>query len=987
MQTLKRAPFTVDTAATKNISKATSYFNHFDFKGIMQDKNVFDIDQESFYDATNMYVDDERKLVSRPTLQEDTLPTVIENYLNAGNGNYIIDDVVPTAAGDVYAMKHKTNETFTIIFVPKNYTPVSWTNFKIENVTKYHIAIIEHYIICFNNVDAKVIDTNSISTGWQDFDKFVEIPVIKRVIGSTTTELEKNNFTASYKEEYIWSNSSHPILPENNKETDVVVNTESEKLKYVLTSAHIATDYRILRRNLINTVNDEYLVSIKNDIMCIAKDGYFLISYNAGRTFSTIYYPDYDTFLNIASISEDGKYFYFVASNGVYRYDIGNNEWELDIPVNNINGDISKTGYYNMCYFKNEDTYCFITYDGTDANIYYRGPGLYLTDVSYSGKLIELTNSGLQLIDIENVTGDSYITAAEKQQLFIDALRDSISIYYNVNQLNNRDTTISILSYPDQTTPNRRVFIINKNNYTGIIFNNTDYLYLHIKSSSTYTPTQNATFSIGATLGILCYNTMESKWEVNNFVAEDKIVGGVGTQSVTYISSLETVPYPTTSSLQSIYNKHTPYKLAGGYICYTMVYSNIDAKWILIDGTLLESYICNIIETATNKIVWTNGDYYYILINNSYLYTNKLADNDIATITYTYKAISDKFTEVPNVSYSDTELYLAFDNKLCITQNGRDGTNILFNLPTINDQYFIDNITGMINISTTEVALFFLDKIVICSKVQDENMDAGYRYDYYNTKLSTGIRLGDSVINTLEGSYTIFPTRRGLSVMNYQAFMATTDQVIEYITDDIKEIWTNFYDTSSKIYIMQWRNHIVLTNQTGEVLLYNLQYKAWWKWQLPVTVFKMLTDQIHLMSIHETRLIFKESVNYYDFSEVGRPVTIDYMLMSQPLHFKASNYYKNIKQLVFQFGTDDEESDQIRTLLAQIKLYRKKVTVREPEVMNFKVDQLRTFVKRFNYWKINELQWALANDTETSMPNKLELNGISIKYEYGEEVR
>ena len=32
-----------------------------------------------------------------------------------------------------------------------------------------------------------------------------------------------------------------------------------------------------------------------------------------------------------------------------------------------------------------------------------------------------------------------------------------------------------------------------------------------------------------------------------------------------------------------------------------------------------------------------------------------------------------------------------------------------------------------------------------------------------------GIRSGDSVINTRDGAYTLFPTSQGLAFMNYQA--------------------------------------------------------------------------------------------------------------------------------------------------------------------------------------------------------------------------
>ena len=58
-----------------------------------------------------------------------------------------------------------------------------------------------------------------------------------------------------------------------------------------------------------------------------------------------------------------------------------------------------------------------------------------------------------------------------------------------------------------------------------------------------------------------------------------------------------------------------------------------------------------------------------------------------------------------------------------------------------------------------------------------------------------------------------------------------------------------------------------------------------------------------------------------------------------------------------------------------------------PFDFNFYVDEFRTFVKRFNYWKINMLQYGIANDNKTAIPARLVLNGIGVKYEIGDEVR
>ena len=251
-----------------------------------------------------------------------------------------------------------------------------------------------------------------------------------------------------------------------------------------------------------------------------------------------------------------------------------------------------------------------------------------------------------------------------------------------------------------------------------------------------------------------------------------------------------------------------PLKLEQGYIYITkgsindynyntskvMFLPNSRTTWI--EFTKMREFIKEILQFTVSH------DKYFIRAKDSEkeyrLISNLFVDKEIASITYTYGEKTN-YTKIPQISYSDTELYLCFNNLLQITKNLRDTedvTKIRFNLPTSNNQSFIDDITAMVNISTTDVAIFFLNKIVICSKVQDTNLAQGYRYDYYNTKFSIGVRLGDTVMNTLEGQYTIFPTKRGLAVMNYQAFMATTDQIVEYISDNIRELWNNFYESN-----------------------------------------------------------------------------------------------------------------------------------------------------------------------------------------------
>lgn len=1061
MKTIKRSIPDVDTSL-KNTSK---YFNQMTWKGLMHNQNVFAVDQLSLQEAKNVYVDTEGSLISRYPLQKDT--TLPSGVLPVG---YCLVEILPIAEEAVY-VSQSSDSTYSVTV---DGTPVTTiTGFK-----SYHLSTIEHYVVCFNEVNAKVFDVNIPEKGWQNLTDLAEIPITKRIVGGQETEYPTNGFTNSYKEQYIWSNESQPQLPTtefnkpvrltpdyvdftrtasypayNNCEVvrnsnevitalmingvrysrlrqttqiegeytnaannisyhlmadgqylikgqygdwtagtytvtpgewssesgpigdiptgTVELNTGKQKIDWTIPQTGVLTDYRILRPLNIK-VEDKDLFSVAMGIICIGREDHFLISYDEGNTFDRVWYPEHGLFLQVASISQDGQYFFFVAEEAVYRCNLADKSWVKILPYV-LSGSTTMTlgtnpGVNNCSYFLTGDTFCFILYNRTtkELDFWVKGPGI--GGGFYNNVLVVAT------IPRNNQTDYMVDFTGTRDMADLDCDRARLKISMNAN--GSRADMVGV--FPSITSGKQVVVTVTGNQTGGgsVATEGPNYFYdlidgKYAASQSAYPLTER--FSTGrsatgiGTLGIVYLSSRDvtgAGWY--NYRSEQ------GLERQTDGSYVSFQDFEILSKLVITSSEGYPYELTGGWIDNLTVFNK--------EGNISANLPTEITE---RKITWVMGDYFYMRVGDK-VYTNRLSANDFATITYTYLSEDNLYTKVPTVSYSDTELYLGFGTLIQITANITNGTDISFNLPPINDHSFIAPITGMLNISTTEVAIFFLHSIVICAKVEDELL--GYRYDYYNTKLSTGIRLGDSAINTLEGSYTVFPTRRGLAFMNYQAFMATTDQVIEYITDHIKEIWTNFYDASSAIKIMQWRSKLVLTNGTTNLLIFDLDESSWWQWQVPLNITMMLTDQIDLKLISDTLYIFKESNVYMDFPKTPQAVMIDWKVQSQPLHMNAPNYYKNMKQLVFQL-LEGAESDTQHTLMAQVKLYRKRVTVRDPEVVAFKIEELRTFVKRFNYWKINEVQWGLGADLETATPAQLRLNGISVKYELGEEVR
>jgi hypothetical protein len=216
--------------------------------------------------------------------------------------------------------------------------------------------------------------------------------------------------------------------------------------------------------------------------------------------------------------------------------------------------------------------------------------------------------------------------------------------------------------------------------------------------------------------------------------------------------------------------------------------------------------------------------------------------------------------------------------------------------------------------------------------------------------------------------------------MNYQADVASTEQVVDYVTNNIRAIWNDFY-LAGCIKMVQMKDYVYLSNGTTTYLMLDLRNLSWWSLVSPFVITKIVTDQLKFN-------IISNGLYQYDFNHtIYKDVltrNIDWEVESQPNHFNAPTYYKNLKQLIFQL---EESTNVDQTLSVQIILYRKHFALKDLEAISFKIEAYKTYVKRFNYWKINEMQWALESDSDNANPAQLRLNGISIKYEISEEVR
>ena len=291
------------------------------------------------------------------------------------------------------------------------------------------------------------------------------------------------------------------------------------------------------------------------------------------------------------------------------------------------------------------------------------------------------------------------------------------------------------------------------------------------------------------------------------------------------------------------------------------------------------------------------------------------------------------------------------------------------------------------------------------------------------SKLPTGLRDGDEVITALDGQALIFPTGRGLVALAPQDFIATTEKTLSYLSDMIQAKYAEFYESDvqkPRIGITIYKYWILLYKYLDkEILAFDTRSATWWIWTTPYPIrsitggtelrilmqidFLPTSKDLSLLGVpfvlDDTAIKYEddtivgatngtiteiqenEYVNARRIYHLASPV-IDWYFVSQRLHFNQINNYKAIKSINLNVRGEGTIGAKLST-----KVYRNLYHPEQNDVMEIKVNDLRTFVKRVNLLHVLDFQYKIENDTETDVQHRFQLNSLSIKYEVKERVR
>ena len=185
VRTVNRQPYTVKQLDYGDVKY--KFFNHSNWKGVCDDKNYLGVDQETFADSKNVYVDSEGLLKSRPSVKQ---------YVMTQEGLQYIYDLWTFGQWTVY----KTGDT-SLVFVKGD--KVSRT---LNTTNKdFKLILADEKIFIFEPNNIQYVDLTEETIRVIDGNDKIYVPVTEIVTKGEHVENESPNaLTTSYITRYLY---------------------------------------------------------------------------------------------------------------------------------------------------------------------------------------------------------------------------------------------------------------------------------------------------------------------------------------------------------------------------------------------------------------------------------------------------------------------------------------------------------------------------------------------------------------------------------------------------------------------------------------------------------------------------------------------------------------------------------------------------------------------------------------------------------------
>lgn len=887
------------------------YFNHINWKGIDDSKNYLNIDQETFEDCKNVYIDEEGLLKSRPSIKYN-------KYYNSTNAK-----IIKTWKFNNYVVNLQYLPKFNSYQLGVDINGKSYYNAAKENT---NCLYFDNKVYIFTLFDNNIWYCDN--TGFHKANNSIYLPtkyVYTNNIKSENEVESDNLLTTSHKLIYNYTNIDFIVNPTFvNEKVTLIVDGEKYVRQWVPGLEKVLFTYKTdVPQNVL--YNGDYNIDVADNgnllmssvIVTTNEDGTtsknWTITFSTnGKYFEYVQSPDFE-FFGRPIISKDGSLAVIMGEDGPYAYSL-----TTDLPTDPTGKRFST--------WTNLLTYHGLSYSHADAlkqkqfdllvNDYESFIYCYYEfDKCYVLYYLDSSSKSLVTRSIP-LSSEVFINMP-----IIDAKISSNGYDYAIL------TTIRNVNNVDDTGYNR-IYEKNDAQFLATNYNILDFKYIAFKNYLAIN--KNHLYSINHGVVNIVIDLIADKNTAKILANEDVITA------------------------DAYYQKSDNYQ------------SSI-----------------KLLDNNVDKIV--TADKYIYLVSNNKLYGNVIGD-DLITVERTVAG------EVNPVNFSHStelnELYASVDNKLYISSaRFKDDQKLLY-FPKLNEQKFNNKITNVHPVSSSQVAIFFENEIWYCDWTENG-------YEYHKSKLSTGLKDGSDVITSFDGSNIIFPSKQGLVYLGYQELVQSTDQTLTILSNQIDKRYEEFSKNPIKLYL--YKNWVICYGFDTKFYLFDIRNQSWWKWEYEQNILNiLLIDDDLVLCVdtekNNTRKFDKSDLNYYDTVDINETKSlIDWYIRSQKLNLGTLNYHKNIISIAINNVEQNEYTEEVSYNL-DIKNYRLNISNRYNESQNlvYKVNMLRTFVKRCNSRKVNEFQYTLSSDTGMNGSFKqipLSIHSIIIKYTIAGQVR
>lgn len=1026
-RTTNRQNFTVPT----NGYPEAQLFAQTTFKGLVDTKNDVTIDQMTLADVKNVYIDDTNLLKSRPPIKFDRRTTasliktniIYEKQIGSYsicvtrhlfNDKGIINNVISyleTGNVDDITLRF-TVSTSNIINASffKDY-PLRELDYDWDYEPKICCIPIKNKVFFWLDDTAKVL-VNKTETGqfvWEDLGTHLYKPTHELVVNGITSTIEDKNFlTSSYVRRHLYSATSSVDFSDlkdksfrfslfnNNGERELYsfeqgIPGRGETVLYPQTVVN--REFQQPTSDIIDIVyNPRATVTLLYD----GESGVIDINLD-NNYFVTL--PHLDNIIGKPLLTRDGLCVVAFKDDEIYYCKIVDQEvddfvssaelrWERILSIPTYERTVAAG------YFETIDNFCFISYDGKNITIgahYQKGDG----KIEICEKIIADTCSDAKicmrlLSPLDNNEMGPLIAGFYKN--------DAGSKIFCGSFINSDEGSFDFVSMI----------------YTDAL-DDSDIMFSEVSQKKTENSV-NVSFDLN-----VCYRNSRGYYRFVLAFSQTEV---------------PTISFPsfTYFDINRTGQRYRFMPNTKNFITNTYYYHNDE----IIDLPALDNL--RPISILINGVLWYQ--------RGAELWTNTLDDKNQMYIDE--EIAGDVKYDIPEFVSELNEYYFVFQTdtkrlfEVTSARYDADG-NFLLYLPTINEQEFTYRITNLHPLSQSEMGVFTEDGIWYIQSLNTEDGNVYYR-QAVKSKIPVGCRYGDDIITAFDGQTLLFPTTRGIAAMAPQQFVATTEPVITYLSDFIQEKYFHFYNDkvvraskrirksdytgeNPNIKICAYRYWILFYKYLSrEILAFDTRTNTWWSWetQYPIRYiyvdtklyFVLQVDQLptkvdlaqdynHVWAVPTysgKRFVWedRDEVSYNDAIDVNTlngdvdvisepfercvahyaSSVIDWYIVSQNLHFGQIANYKAIKALMINAQGDETLRAELST-----KVYRDFYHPEQANVIEVKINDLRTFVKHLNLMHVTNFQYRLGADKQMEVPHQLKLNSIGIKYEVKERIR